>query len=215
MHRITFCFLALSGMLGVSALGGPIIYNNTTTDSGDTLAYAANGYTQLGDQITLAGVPRNATQATIQFFSDGGAGTFNATLRFFNVGSPVGTQIGSDFLLSGLSAPAGDIVNVTFLLGGLLLPDNVIFTAQVGTFSSGVDILGVDMFAPPGSVGSSDGTFAIAFNGSSFVTTNTTGGSVPLENVYFDLQATTPEPATIGIVGLGLLALILNRRRFA
>jgi len=55
-----------------------IVYDDTTTDTGDTLAYVANGFTQIGDQVHLAGTDRLATSATVQFFNFGAAGTFDA-----------------------------------------------------------------------------------------------------------------------------------------
>ncbi len=177
------------------------------TDTGDTLGYAANGFTQIGDQLLLAGTARFGTLATVQFFNDGSMGTFDATLRFFNVGSPVGSQIGSNVVLTGIAVPASSTLNVAFALPNLLLPDNVIFTVSVANASNGVDIVGLDMLEPP-TIGSSDNTFAIANNGSSFVKVN--------ENVFFEVQAAaTPEPAIAGIVGSALLALALLRRRFA
>jgi len=182
---------------------GTIVYSNTTTDTGDTLAYAANGFTQIGDQIMLAGPAsdRYATSGTVQFFSDGGAGTFDATLQLYAVGAPVGAQIGSDFNITGISAPAGDVVNVTFDLGGILVPDNLIFVVSVANFSAGVDILGVDMFEPP-TIGVSDPTFAIANDGTGLSTVGT-----PNEDVYFELQATTPEPGSLLLCAAGGLVL--------
>ena len=210
MKRAALGFLVLSGLLAMSAWGTPV-YVNTLNDTGDTLVYGfTNGFTQLGDQIHLAGTERSATQATVQVFSDGDVGTFDATLRFFVVGSPVGSQIGADFLLTGLAAPANDVVNITFALGGLILPDDVIFTLEVGNITGGADILGVDMFQGP-TVGSSDPLFAIAYNGSTFSHTGTAN-----EDVYFDLEADqvpVPEPATIGIVGAGLVLVLLRRKR--
>jgi hypothetical protein len=191
-----------------------IIYSNTTTDTGDTEAYTINGFTQIGDQLALAGTARLATLATVQFFSDGSAGTFDATLRFFaigpNSGTPVGSQLGSDFVLTGISAPSNNVVNVPFSLSNLAVPDNVIFTVQVSNFSSGVDINGLSMFEPP-TIGSSDNTFAIANTGSGFIQTPTAN-----ENVFFELQGVDiPEPVTTGLAGSALLAFLLLRRRTA
>ncbi len=207
MRRVIINVAALICMVSAQAFGG-IIYSNTTTDTLDTLAYTANGYTQIGDQVLLAGTDRLATLATVQFFNLGSAGTFDATLRLFNAGAPVGTQIGSDFVLTGIAAPSNDIFNVAFSLPNLLVPDNLIFTVSMGSSSEGVQIIGLDMFEPP-TIGSSDNTFAIVNNGTNFIQTGT-----PTENVFFELQATSvPEPATAGIAGSALLALVLLRRR--
>src|SRR5262245_22309411 len=209
VNRIVMNLMALPCMVSAQLFGGTI-YSNTTTDTLDTLAYGANGFTQIGDQVHLAGVDRLATLATVQFFNLGLAGTFDATLRFFNVGAPVGSQIGSAFVLTGIAAPANDIFNVAFTLPNLLVPDELIFTVSVGGSSAGVNIIGLDMFEPP-TVGSSDNTFAIANNGANFLQTGTAN-----ENVFFELQATSvPEPATAGVAGSALLALALLRRRFS
>ena len=197
-------------LLSAQAFAGTIIYSDIASDTGDTLAYSANGFTQVGDQIQLAGIDRLASLATVQFFNDGSSGTFDATLRLFNVGSPVGGQIGSDFVLTGISAPASDVFNVSFALPNLLVPDNLIFTVSAGNASAGVDIIGLDLFEPP-TVGSSDNTFAIANDGTNFVQAATAN-----ENVFFELQATSavsaPEPVTAVLAGSALLAFILFRR---
>jgi hypothetical protein len=213
MRRLRLTLLLATLLFGTSAFGA-IVYNNITTDTGDTLIYTANGFTQIGDQIALAGTQRLATLAEVQFFNDGtNSGTFDATLRLFNVGSPVGSQIGPNFVMTGIAVGAGSTVNVDFTLPSLLVPSSLIFTAAVANASSGVDILGLDMFEPP-TIGSSDNTFAIANNGGSFIKTST-----PNENVYFQLQAingtvtTTPEPATFALLSISLLGLLTLSRR--
>jgi len=205
IHRALSIGLSAGLLLLTAPLHAAIVYSNTTADTGDTLVYAANGFTQIGDQIQLAGTARVATSATVQFFSDGLAGTFDATLRLFNVGSPVGAQIGPNFIQTGIAAPANDVLNVTFTLPNILVPDSLIFTVSVANLSAGVDIAGVDMFEPP-FPGSSDNTFAIANNGSGFVQTGTQN-----ENVFFELQANTPEPSTF-VLGAAAVLLAWKRR---
>ncbi len=209
MKRVVFSLMGFTLLVSAHAFGSTI-YSNTTTDTLDTIVYAGNGFTQIGDQIQLAGTDRLATLATVQFYNSGTAGTFDATLRLFGVGAPVGSQIGPDFVLTGISVPASDVLNVTFGLPYLLVPDGLIFTVSAANPSSGVDILGLDMFEPP-TVGSSDNTFAIANDGSGFIQTGTTN-----EDVFFELEATAvPEPATWVLFGSALLALGLVRRRSA
>jgi hypothetical protein len=204
--------IILTALLFSTPVWAAIVYNNTTNPTPDTLVYAANGFTQIGDQISLAGTERSATSATVEFFSDGSAGTFDTVLDLFDVGSGplppvvVGSEIGS-FTMTGVSAPVNDILDVTFALGGIVVPDNLIFTVGVSNVGVGVDILGLDMDEPP-TVGSSDNTFAIANDGTNYIQTPTNN-----ENVFFELDAVAavPEPASCGLIGAALLALIYRR----
>jgi len=205
----------LIGLFVTTQAHAGVVYSNISTDTLQTLAYAANGFTEIGDQITLGGTERYATLATVQFYNNGSAGLFNATLGLFNIGSPVGSQIGSDFVTTSISAPAGDVFNVSFSLGSILVPDNLIFAVSVSNQDAGLDLIGLNLFEPP-TIGSSDNSFAIAHNGSTFVQASTNNA-----NVFFELQADTappppgtPEPATIGFAGTALAALVYARRRF-
>jgi MYXO-CTERM domain-containing protein len=196
------CLFAL-----VPAYGIPV-YNNTVTDTQSTLPYGFTTSTQLGDRILLAGTERYATLATVQFFNIGASGSFDAALRLFNIGSPVGSQLGSTYTVTGISALANDAVNVSFSFPNLLVPNELIFTVSVAN-ESGVTIFGVDMFEPP-VVGSSDNTFAIGFDGSSFNKISTQS-----ENVFFalDASATSPEPSTLALAAAAGLFLIRRRAR--
>jgi len=89
--------IALLMLTTASGAWASLLYDNTSTDTGDTVLYSIGPYTALGDQIQLdsAGV---ATQAEVELFNNGVAGTFDAELDFFNVGSPVGSFLGSSAL---------------------------------------------------------------------------------------------------------------------
>ena len=209
-----FRLLAISSLLLAAASTLPaaaVVYQNTTTDTGNAFQFGANPFTQIGDQIALAGTDRVAVSSFVQLFNDGNAGTVDVILRLFQVGLPVGAQIGSDFVRTGVAAPAlsdpsGGVFNVSFNLPGVLVPDNLVFTVEVTNPSAGVDIFGVDMFEPP-TVGSSDNTFAIGYDGTNFVQQGT-----PNQNVFFELDATAPEPATFGCSFVAFfVAFLLNR----
>lgn len=208
---------AIAGLCS-NAFGG-VVYDNTATDLGTTLAYAVNGYTEIGDQIHLGGTERVASQATVQFFNNGSAGTFDAILRLYMVGpdsgTPVGSQIGPDVSLSSVVAPATNGLtgfNVVFLLSGILLPDDLIFTVEISNQSAGVDILGLDNYGPTPSTGSSDSSFAIARNGSGFLQVLTAD-----ENLFFELQANAdvgvPEPSTFALAAAVLAGFAGVRRK--
>src|SRR6516164_552279 len=147
--QLTIAAIACAGSMFASSA----VFLNTTNDTGSTLLYNPQ-FTQLGDQIALAGTDRVAVFAMAQLFNQGTAGTVDVTLRLFNVGAPVASQIGGDFMVSGVSAPGlgdpqGGVFNVGFNLPNLGVPDNLIFTVQVSNPSRGVDIQGVNLFDPP------------------------------------------------------------------
>jgi len=197
-------------MLGwASAARAEILYNNTTTDTGDTFFYFNGSYTALGDQIQLASAG-TALQAQVEMFNGGDAGTFDAELAFFSVGTPVGALLGS-FDLTGISSVGLDVIDMTFNLGaGLVVPQNVIFTVTVSNMSNSNMILGVDMFEPP-TVGSSDPTFMIDESGGVYSQLGTVD-----EDVYFQLSGTAnasvPEASSVVLLGIGLVGLGLAQR---
>jgi hypothetical protein len=190
-------------LLAPVALHATIVFSNVDTDTGGTVFYSTGPYVQIGDQLALGGTERSANTATTQFFDVGaGSGTFDATLRFFNVGSPVGSQIGSAFTVTGNAITSGNTANVSWSLGGLVVPTDVIFTVSVANLSSGLD-LGLTLFDPPTS-GSSSNQFFILYNGSTY-SQGSQGNSQ--DNIYFLLDASVsavPEPSTILLVLLGL-----------
>jgi hypothetical protein len=173
-----------------------LLYDNTTTDTGDTTLYSVGPYTALGDQLNLVSQGL-ATQAQVQMYNNGNAGTFDAELDFFQVGGPVGSELGS-FDLTGIVSMGSDVINLTFDLGSMLnVPQDIIFTVSVSNLSPGMD-LGLDMFEPP-TVGSSDNTFMIAESGGVYSQLATNN-----ENVYFQLSGTgsaaAPEPGSLALL---------------
>lgn len=180
-----------------------VLYDNTTTDTGDTVLYSTGPYTALGDQIHLLS-PGLASQAEVQMFNNGSAGTFNAELDLFQVGGPVGSQIGSSSL-TGIVSTGSDVIDMTFDLSTMLsVPQDMIFTVSIGNPTPGMD-LGVDMFEPP-TVGSSDNTFMIVESGGTYSQL-----SVNSENVYFQLSGTAsisaPEPSSLTLLATCLPAM--------
>jgi hypothetical protein len=210
LNIVIWSLLAAGGVQAAS-----VTYSDTTTDTGGTVFFSTGPYTQIGDQVTLAGTDRLAASATVQLFNNADlSGTFDAMLRFFAVGSPVGAQLGGAFTLTGIPIANLSTATLTFgSLNSLLVPDNLIFTVAVSNVSAGLD-LGLTMFDPP-TVGSSDPTFFIVNDGSSFSTASTLG-AFP-DNFYFSLTANPnlspiPEPATWILASAGLALAGLRRR---
>lgn len=196
MNRGVTPVLLLLGCAYTARAGTTILYDNTTTDTGDTVLYSIGPYTALGDQIHLS-FPGLASQAEVQMFNNGNAGAFDAELDFFEAGAPVGSQIGSS-TLTGISSVGADVIDMTFDLSTMPnVPQDIIFTVSIANSTPGMD-LGVDMFDPP-AVGSSDNTFMIAGTGGAYSELPVSG-----ENVYFQLSGTTsvsaPEPSTLALL---------------
>jgi hypothetical protein len=152
----------LSLALAPGAVAG-LLYDNTTNDTGDTLLFSSGPYSGIGDQIHLVAASDDSASALLQLFNAGGPGTFDIELRFYQVGAPVGAQIGGAFTLTGIASTGLDAINLQFALGGLHVPQDLIFVASVANATSGMD-LGLDLFEPPGT-GSSDNTFLIVDSG--------------------------------------------------
>ncbi|HUE21807.1 MAG TPA: PEP-CTERM sorting domain-containing protein [Bryobacteraceae bacterium] len=210
MKRYILTSFVLALACGPGAVAGTV-YDNTVTDTLNTISYSTGPYAQIGDQVALGGVDRLLNSASIQFYNNGDAGTFSAIPQFWNLGAPVGAQIGGDYQVDGLAIDASSILTVPFSIPNLEAPDSLIVTVAILNTSAGMD-LGLDLFDPP-VVGSSDNT-ALIVNDGSFQTSSTPEG---LGNLYLGLDATTPdtsapEPSTGAMLGgLAILALIVRR----
>ncbi len=201
MRSILFVLALTSGLSPIHA--GVLLYDNTSIDTFDTIFYSVGPYSALGDQIQLTSAG-TATQALVELFNNGTAGTFDVELDFFDVASPVGALLGT-FILPGVSSTGGDVLDLSVNLGaGIQLPQNVIFLISIQNQSSSDIDVGVDMFAGP-TVGASDSSFIIAASpGPDYFPLPTNN-----ENVYFQLSGnastTVPETSTLALLGIGLL----------
>jgi hypothetical protein len=202
LHRFSLSLALI--LLMVPAASAAILYDNTTTPAGGSVAF--NG--PVGDQITLVSAGSGNT-ALVRFLNTGGAGTFDADLILFGLGSPAPL---ATFSLTGLSIASGALapstLDVTFSLGGLALPQELIFLVGVGV-STGTPSLALPFFNPP-TTGSSDNTFYVRGGRGGPVDESSTPG-----NIFFQLDATTdiPEPATAALVALAVIAVAGLRLR--
>lgn len=208
--------MLLAGLVAATALQAAPVYDNTATDTFDTVVYSASSLTEIGDQIHLAGTERIGNKASVQFFNLGAAGTFNATLNLYSVvaNSPNVGGLLQSFASINNAISGSSTSEVVWALGGLVLLDDLIFTVTIDSSSAGVD-LGLTVFDPP-TVGSSDSSFLIIRGNSGFAHGVTGNGH---DNIYFLLDASSPnavpEPGTGGAVILAMLSLfaIQARRR--
>lgn len=187
------------------------LFNNTTADQQFSVFYST-GFSQIGDQVQLSS-PGLLTSLDTQFYNAGSDASFDATLTFYDIGGPVGSQIGA-FTLTGISIASFTSQTVTFAnLGNLLVPADVIVAFSVQNVSAGGDI-GLNFFDPP-TTGTSDASYFIADDGTGFAQASTL---LDIDNVYLRISGTdgnaVPEPssAVLVFVVLGGMAFVRKRR---
>jgi hypothetical protein len=210
-----YCSLAALALVCAATGQAAIIYDNTTTDTGDYFLYssAISSYSHIGDTITLAGTNRLLTSAQIQLFNNSStSGTYDATLYFWEVGSPVGSLLGS-FTRTGITIGSFGYPNVDFTNLNLTVPDSLVFTVAISNVSSGLS-LGMGLYTGP-TVGSSDPNRQVAATGLTF-----SEGVVPngFGNSYLRLAAdpvssAVPEPSTLSMAGSAALLMLFTARR--
>jgi hypothetical protein len=184
-----------------------VVYANATTDLnwGLDLVGFQDG---VGDSIVL---DNNSPlgHAQVQIYNAGASGTFDATLQFFQVGAPVGLQIGSDYTVTGVSADAASLFFVDFALDHLNLPDDVVFMVSVANVSSGVAPQ-LEFYGSSPVVGSNTADQAVVYRTGAYSVEDVSG--VGGGNPYLVLTA-APEPGEWVLMGSGLLGLLAYARR--
>jgi hypothetical protein len=195
--------------LALAAVSSPaaVLYSNTTTDQ-QTSVFYSTGFTQLGDQIEMTSEGVLAS-LDAQFFNVGSDATFDAVLEFYQVGNPVGDQIGGSFTTTDISIAGGSSQTVTFSDLGLFVPQDVIVVLSIQSESAGGDI-GVNFFDPP-TVGTSDDSFFISNDATGLTQASTNLG---IDNVYFEINGTAvPEPSTAALALGGLMLIVVASKR--
>jgi hypothetical protein len=193
--------------LGLAALSSQaaVLYSNTASDQQFSIFYST-GFTQIGDQIGMVS-SGTLERVDTQFFNNGSDATFDAVLQFYEVGSPVGSEIGGSFITTGISIASGESQTVTFSdLSGLVVPQDLIVVLSIQNESAGGDI-GVNFFDPP-TVGISDDSFFIANNGTGLAQASTNLG---IDNIYLEINAPEPSSAGLALGGLMLIAVACKR----
>lgn len=212
MRRLASLILTAAGLAAPARAS--VIYDNTTNDTLRTIVFGAGPYSELGDEIQLDGAERLLTRATVQFFNEGQVGSFDAVLRLYRVGAPVGAPLGS-FAVTGIAAPQLGVFDVVFdNLAFQLSVSQIVFTVSLENVTPGVGP-GLNLFAPPGIAGTSDNGYFIAADISRQYSQVSSGNG----NLYFRLEAenapssTIPELATWISSAAGGLVLLIRRRR--
>jgi hypothetical protein len=199
-------------LLSAANCRATIIYDNTTNDSGDFFPYnGSTPFSHIGDTVTLGGTDRFLTGAQIQLFNNSAvSGSYDATLYLWEVGSPVGTLLGS-FTRAGISIGAFGFPNVDFTNLNLVVPHTLVFTVALSNVSSGLN-LGMGLYTGPTTGLSNNGTMIVA-QGSTF----SEGAALNFGNAYLRLTAdagsAVPEPSTIWMSGGAGLVLLFAVRR--
>lgn len=180
-------------LLAALTCSADVIYDNTLNDTGFTVFYSA-GYSRIGDQIQVV-TPGGVSSVDAQFFNIGADATFDATLAFYQVGSPISSLIGS-LTATGVSIAGGASQTVTFSnAGNLQLPGDVILAVSIANVSNGGDI-GLNFFDPP-TLGASNNSFFIADDGGGLAQVST---FMNVDNVYLQIRTSdAPEPSTLGL----------------
>jgi hypothetical protein len=198
-------FLALSPG---AARASMLVYANATTDLnyGLDLVGFQDG---VGDSIVLDNNSGPVGSAQLQLYNAGSSGTLDVTLQFFQVGAPVGLQIGSDYTVTGVNFDAASLFLVDFSLGGLTLPDNVVFMVSVANVGSGVAPQ-LEFYGPSPAVGTNTADQAVVYRTGAYSVEDVSG--VGGGNPYLVLTA-APEPGEWILMGSGLLGLLAYARR--
>jgi len=216
--------IGLASLLAiVPGLRAEIIYNNSTTDTGNRLTFTNNQ--QIGDQIILANTSaRFATNFSFEYFSPNTSnfiGTVQADVTFYlNNGTLFNgyARPNTSFFDSGFfnittpySVYATNVGTLSFNLmnnfpAGLLLPTNFTFAV---TFQGlvGPDQVGVALFNPV-TVGQNYPDYWLNTPTGWELLTN----SVPV-NFAARFEGTVPEPSVIGLSLLGGIAALATARR--
>lgn len=234
-----FGLALLAATAVVPAAKAALLYDNTSTDLATDVYVNGNVYYSSSAHATLedatfgvSGGPYDITGLNIgynNFLED----TTNVDLlvQFFDTAtyggpgaSPIPTNpIGSSFRFN-IDAIAGAGETGFLPISGIQMPDNnLAIVAQfvnAGTNTQNGDVYFLYKDAPA-IYGSSNNLFGVDLNDNGTITSSENltfeGGGYPAGNMYMSLQGNlavqAPEPASMAIVGLGVGATVLRRRK--
>jgi hypothetical protein len=200
-------------VLPAVALAQQVVYDNTSSSLENNfplLPEWRDDSGEAGDDIWLGGTAREVTELKLLFFYRGTLpGTVDLQARFREVDEPTqmpSTAFYDSGVMLGLPTVAG-INEYTFAIPNVTVPDHFVWTVQAYNRQGSVGELGPAYYNPP-TVGFSDDFFWLSDMGSEW--TPYSWGGDPYANFAARLTA-VPEPATLAVLALGVLA--LRRRR--
>lgn len=185
-----------------------VVYDNTSSDTLNSVFYSAGPYAQIGDRVQMQSASRVASVQT-QFFSLGVDATFDASLQFYSVSGAIYTPIGAAVQRSGIAIGADQVHNVDFdIAGGVDLPADLVLMLSIANVSSGGDIA-LNFFDPP-TVGQSSNEFFLTDDGTGLAEAST---FADIDNLYLRIVTVNavPEPGTAWLVLAPLAALVRRR----
>lgn len=215
-HYCLIVAAVIAPLAGVPAARADLVYQNLNPDW-QVFQTVEHGW-QIGDDVTLAGTARSVNQFQVIItnqFDQAYTGTFTA--RFFDIGSDglPNNQLWQGAVQVTDGQPLEDNRLLTFTVPNITVPNTFIWSIQADTSlptpsATGSDGLGVVLNDTP-QVGSSQDV-AYFNDGTGWTTFNYHPDNPDLANFEATINA-VPEPASLGAVAFGGLALLARRRR--
>jgi hypothetical protein len=204
--------VALAAMLSLAPLAtfGAVVYDNTSSPTGEYYSPTnASLVTQFGDQVTLAGTERTITDFSFEMYLNApSVGSQAVTVRFYE--GSAGSNPPGSLLYTSDPLPLTTGFQ-TYAINGLsvALPTSSLVWAVQFTGLGAGDDAGLLVYNPP-AIGSSLNDFWEQASSGAWSLLQLTGGTTPAN--FAARIAAVPEPASLALGGLGVLALVGMRR---
>lgn len=200
---------AVPGLAGAS-----VVYDNMTWTQGwywaENPAFTSPSM-EGGDEVNLGGTDRAVTNIDILFYSLWDPGTVDTTVRFYKNdggGGAPGTLLWQSSTFTALAHVQG-LQTYSFAVPSVVVPNTFTWTIGLANRAGSTGDIGPALADPP-SVGSSANYF---WWNNAGVWNQTGWGPSPIANFGARITAApVPEPASMGVLALGAVAMIRRRR---